>query len=333
MKKSFKFSNIFLILLAILLATSVFFLFPKTEHWVPLEPTNTVDSDETGDIEESKATIIFVGDMMFDRYIRKIGETRGYDFLLSKMREKLSVADLVVGNLEGPITENESVSLPAIRQPENFDHFTFTFDPSVAEVLRENNIHLVSLANNHSMNFGAEGLGATKQFLTNAGVEYFGDPRDPAKPHIEEINGLTFAFIGWNAFGARDLGKTLESIKRAEKKADWVIVYPHWGVEYQKKPTDNMRKLARAFIDSGADLVVGAHPHVIGTTETYREKRIYYSLGNFVFDQYFQPEVRCGLILFATFTENEITYSSQKTYLKETGQTIPAPFSKCTTPK
>jgi poly-gamma-glutamate synthesis protein (capsule biosynthesis protein) len=94
-----------------------------------------------------------------------------------------------------------------------------------------------------------------------------------------------------------DILKLLADIKIADQNSDQVIIFSHWGNEYEQKPTDQDISLAHSFIDHGADLVIGAHPHVIQSKEIYQGKYIYYSLGNFVFDQYFDDEVRCGLVL------------------------------------
>jgi poly-gamma-glutamate capsule biosynthesis protein CapA/YwtB (metallophosphatase superfamily) len=244
---------------------------------------------------EEQVKILFVGDMMFDRHIREAVGKYGsgdYSYVLEPLKVKLSEYDLVAGNLEGPITENESTSVNTkIGESKNF---VFTFDQAVAKTLFENNIKLVNLGNNHILNQGAKGIEQTKQFLSDAGVEYFGDTGSGNGSFIEkEINGIKLVFVSYN-YAAPD--SELSSGKLPELSSDIVIVLPHWGTEYKVgDPGETVRVLARRFIDAGADAVIGTHPHVVQINEEYKGKKIYYSLGNFVFDQYFQKETMEGL--------------------------------------
>ena len=103
-----------------------------------------------------------------------------------------------------------------------------------------------------------------------------------------------------------------------------MVVFSHWGVEYSPASTDSMKSLAHQFIDAGADLVVGSHPHVIEPMEIYNGKRIYYSLGNFIFDQYFNEDVRNGLGVTVRINKEtkQMDFSDEYFYLDDNGQTI-----------
>lgn len=260
-------------------------------------------SQETNEAEP--VVITFVGDMMFDRYIRAQAEENDYNEILFDVKNQLQGADFVVGNLEGPITNFSSVSTYDSADP---NHYRFTFAPEVAELLASHNIRLASIGNNHIENFGADGIDQTTNFLQEAGVQFIGHPFDPARMSTTtKINGQRFGFTSYNYADnstAQDTVDEITRLKTEKPTPEWVIVYAHWGQEYNKQPSVQQRELARQFIDAGADIIIGTHPHVIQSKEMYKGAPIYYSLGNFVFDQYFSPDVRCGLMLTATFLPN-----------------------------
>lgn len=245
-------------------------------------------------LEKKTVSILFLGDLMADRYIRQMIDKKGADYIFSGTRDLTGNQDLTVANLEGPITDSNSKSVNTV--PGERNHLIFTFDPIVAPALTKNNIKLVNIGNNHILNFGNDGLVATKKNLSEAGVEYFGGE----DVIIKNINGMKIGFINYNQFeSCRDalqcVSTVVENIKNLKNQADLVVVYTHWGAEYKTEPAENIKNLGRRFIDSGADLVIGTHPHVVQPAEEYKSKKIYYSLGNFVFDQYFSPETKKGM--------------------------------------
>jgi poly-gamma-glutamate capsule biosynthesis protein CapA/YwtB (metallophosphatase superfamily) len=237
--------------------------------------------------------ILFVGDLMFDRYIREAVSKYGhgdYNYIFEPLKEKLAEYDLVVGNLEGPITDKSTVSV-GTKMGEG-KNFKFTFDPIVAKVLAENNIKLVNLGNNHILNQGEDGVTQTKNYLDQAGVKYF----DDNESHLEIGFPSKIYFVNYNYSVSGSAEEAIEKIKSAKEQGDFVIVCPHWGTEYKiGEPGKGVRALARLFVDAGADVIIGTHPHVIQSSELYKEKKVYYSLGNFIFDQYFQKETMEGL--------------------------------------
>jgi len=265
--------------------------------------------------------LLFVGDMMFDRHIREAVEKYGkgdYNYILEPIKESLSQYDLVVGNLEGPIIENESVSVATKMDERN--NFIFTFDPNVAQVLAENNIKLVNLGNNHILNQGAKGLEQTKKYLDEASMEYFGND----KFLVREIGGIRVGFVNYDYSNNNSEEKVVENIKTAKEQSDVVIVCPHWGVEYKTgDPGASIRALARRFIDAGADAIIGTHPHVIQTSEEYQGKKIYYSLGNFIFDQYFSRKTMEGLGVEVIINPDlSLGYNEVNFVMTKKGQTV-----------
>ena len=254
-------------------------------------------------IEE--VVIVFGGDMMFDRDIRRKMALNGEDHALSCVDEVLLPADLVVANLEGPITSNPSMSLGSVvGTPENF---TFTFPTSTAGMLARHNILLVNIGNNHIMNFGRSGLLETQSLLDKAGVAYFGDPDKPEEERVErlEIQGIPFSFVNWSDWTSDKTDHTVAQVRKEAEAGRVTVVYTHWGEEYVA-PTERMRALAHSFAEAGAVLVVGSHPHVVQENELYAGAHIYYSLGNFVFDQYWNEEVSTGLLLRVKFSKDGV---------------------------
>ncbi len=274
-------------------------------------------------VSNSTVTILFAGDMMFDRYIRTATMRNGPDHVLSCMGSLLDGHDLVVANLEGPITPYPSMSVGSvIGSPENF---TFTFPTSTASLLKRHHIELVNIGNNHIMNFGRDGLIQTKKFLDEAGVSYFGDPSVPETDRVKrmEIQGIPFSFVNWSDWTSDKTDHTVAQVKNEASQGRTAVVYTHWGDEYVEPPA-RVRQLARSFVDAGAVLIIGSHPHVIQEHEVYKGRHIYYSLGNFVFDQYWNDAVRTGLLVRATFdSEGRVSVEEMRTQLERDGRTCP----------
>lgn len=275
---------------------------PQTSPQSPSSPPN------------QSISILFAGDLMLDRHIRRIGETHGYDYIFEKIKPMLTDADLVVANLEGPITTNPSISInSAAGTPPNY---IFTFDPVVIHTLVNHNIRLVNLGNNHIYNFGQDGLTQTTTYLNQAGIDYFGHTPLTTNMHtyaIIEVKDQKIAFVNYNQFIPNAITKTLEDIKTARPESDVVIVYCHWGNEYQTQPSTQQQRIAYQLIDAGADAIIGSHPHVIQPSEIYNDRPIYYSLGNFVFDQYFSTDTQRGLLIEITIDQNRQLHSSEHT--------------------
>ncbi len=122
----------------------------------------------------------------------------------------------------------------------------------------------------------------------------------------------------------------MKALHDLEEIVDFIVVYSHWGYEYEHEPNIIQRQLAHEFIDAGADLVVGSHPHVIQSSEVYRDKHIYYSLGNLIFDQYWEESVRCGLFISVTINPKDFSYTTQETtvHLEKDGSTVIAPCNR-----
>jgi len=287
---------------------------------VPVTAVNKITDFEN----KAPVKILFGGDMMFDRYIRQSNESRGYDYAVRDMKELFDANDCVVANLEGPVTDNDSVSIGSeFGSPDNYK---FTFDKAVVQILNDNNFCVVNIGNNHIGNFGAEGIAQTKEFVSAGGVQYFGDAGTENKQRyfIQDFNGVKIAFVNYNQFTKNALAHTLEDIKKVKNEGGFIVVYTHWGEEYKTTFRKNEQDIAHHFIDAGADVIIGSHPHVVQESEIYKGKTIYYSLGNFVFDQYFSEETKKGLLVEATFDSNDdaITFAEHDIQLTPSGNTL-----------
>jgi len=302
-----------LILIIAISISSASFLFFVGEKNIVIGGNNAVtakalrkDNEASAKPESRKEiSIIFGGDVMLDRYVRQVGETKGYGYILEGVKNELIGSEAVVVNLEGPMTDNDSVSLGS--QFGSRDNYIFTFNPETAGFLKEHNIRIVNIGNNHIDNFGQAGIASTIEEVENSGIGYFGDSRirESGNRIWKDFDGMKVAFVGYNQFVANSREVTLKDIGDARKAADFIVVYTHWGKEYANEAREKEILLAHEFVDRGADLVIGSHPHVIQNKESYKGKMIYYSLGNFVFDQYFSEAVTQGLLVKAIFDKNK----------------------------
>jgi gamma-polyglutamate biosynthesis protein CapA len=245
----------------------------------------------------SDPTILFVGDIMLDRHVRGMMRVHGEDQPFACVSELLTSADYTVGNLEGPITPHPSTSEGSVVG--GASNYTFTFSPAVAPLLARFGIDAVSLGNNHIGDQGSEGMAMTRQYLESAGVSHFGGVVGSEPVHHTTIKGHSFAFVAYNQFGG-STPEQIASLIKHEAIAHKVIVVAHWGDEYVAE-TESMKATARLFAESGATLIVGAHPHVVQGHEYITTTLVYYSLGNFIFDQYWEPAVSEGMALRVTF--------------------------------
>ena len=239
-------------------------------------------------------TIALVGDILPAGRVAEAMRREGADYPFRMAKPLLESADLAVGNLETPFTTR---GVPAENK-----QYVFKASPDHVAALREAGFDVLSLANNHILDQGLEGLEDTIAHLQEAGLAYMGagqNEREAYAPAMLERNGITVALIGlsrvvpevsWKAgpkhpgvAEAYDTTRAIAAIREADEKADVVVVYMHWGLERKDHPEPYQREMGRAFIDAGADLVVGCHPHVLQGFEPYKDRWIAYSLGNFVF--------------------------------------------------
>jgi len=263
--------------------------------------------------------LLFVGDIMLDRLVSKRAKEKGDQSLFRNVEEYFRDS-AVVGNLEGSISGQPSVA------ELNYSDLRFTFDTRFAPYLNSLGFTALSLANNHSDDFGATGLASTRKALLSANMSHFGSPANSRHLSTQvSIAGRTVCLIGYHAVYNATSGPIVRNLEALEGNCDRRIVYAHWGDEYVPHASEKQKKWAHEFVDAGADAVIGAHPHVVQEMEIYRGRPIFYSLGNFMFDQDFSEETRRGLMVRLTPGESRDVYTLIPTYLTDAAVS-PAPL-------
>lgn len=272
---------------------------PATEIFSPV-------IEESAAPMPSEIVLTFGGDVMLSRVVgQRLTKYQDFSWPFRQVAEIFSQADLAVVNLESPFTYGG-------------DHlvltgsFSFNADPQAIQGLRLAGLDLVSLANNHLGNQGKQGMKDTFDLLGKNQIAYAGAGLDFDGAHqgkILEAKGVKFGFLAYAypedlylatatapGIANLDIVQAQEDIAALKKQVDVIVVLMHAGVEYVDRPNAQQQRFARAVIDSGADLVIGHHPHWVQNWEIYDGKLILYSLGNLVFDQMWSQETREGAI-------------------------------------
>lgn len=200
----------------------------------------------------------------------------------------LGADDLTIANLETPLSRAK----PAVDHP-----FVFNGKPEYAEILVRGSVELVNLANNHTGDFGSEGAKQTVEAVEKAGVGAFGNGRIDRRT----VKGVEVVNMGYLGGGKGTRERVVKDVKKHKRPDNLVIVSFHWGVEGLNVPVDDQRRMARAVIEAGADLILGHHPHVLQGIETHRGKHIVYSLANFVFGGHSNPADKDSMIYQEVF--------------------------------
>ncbi|MBE9535768.1 MAG: CapA family protein, partial [Proteobacteria bacterium] len=239
--------------------------------------------------------IYAVGDIMPSEKASPFIKKHGHGYPYKKTRKLLQSGDIVIGNLETPLTVSGSAA--------KGKQYVFKSPPETAGALKEAGFTHMSLANNHMMDYGPEGLESTVNNLESAGLHSMGagkNIREARRPELLRVKGKKVALLAYsNTFpkdyyaGSNKAGTApgytafvKSDILKASKISDFVITSFHWGAELMDSPKEYQKELARLAIDSGADLVLGHHPHILQGVEFYKEGVIFYSLGNFSFAAY-----------------------------------------------
>lgn len=275
MQRIFTFSFL-IILSAILFAGS--FLFWENKLFV----TQIAQSAA----EEDSLELLFVGDIMLDRGVEaQIKKNNDWRWPFLKIASTLEKADLVFGNLESQISD-KGERIGTI--------YSFRADPQTIDGLQYAGFDVLSVQNNHNLDYGKEALEDSIHRLSVAGIA--------TAPTTETIKATTISFLAYKQWG---LGETWKR-EIQEATGDIVVVSIHAGEEYSKEPTVFQKNFAQDAIDAGADLIIGHHPHVTQPVEQYKNGWIAYSLGNFIFDQDFTEQTMQGLILKVIVEDKKI---------------------------
>lgn len=249
-------------------------------------------------LERPSLRMLFAGDVMLSRYVDTLIQRAGTPGMpWELMADSTQNADVFFVNLEAPFS--------AVG-PYDDDNMVFHVRPSYVDGLTFAGVDVVSMANNHYKDAGDSGVAKTKEVLTDNGIMY----ALPGEPTLMERRGWRIGFTA----GAYNIGLNQDTLKAdvaslQEQGADFIVSSMHAGVEYQKTPSASQETYAHAAIDAGADLVVGHHPHVTQTIEEYNSGYIVYSLGNFIFDQFWSADTLRGHVLDVQLSEQGPRYA------------------------
>lgn len=263
-----------------------------------VEVTTTIPRTTTTMVRVA-LTVAASGDVLGDRGVGLFMDKAGGEALFAHVRPFFETASIAFLNLEGPISDK------GVRA--SWKEYTFRGRPALAAGLASAGIDVVSLANNHSNDYGGKALLDTFKRLDKVGVWYTGagaDAETASAPALlispagmVAVLAFTDIIPGGFAAGSNTPGVNIttsdgkrmaSAIKKAAKQAKFVIASFHWGEEYKRTANSRQRQLAHQAIDAGADLVLGHHPHVLQGLEIYKDRLIAYSLGDFVWDHYSQ---------------------------------------------
>lgn len=315
-------------LIWVLVIASVFFLaslFAFTGELLIIV-ANTKKSEAVGEeiesrlsltpTEPNRAVLIFVGDIMLSRSVDiRIRQKGGdYTYPFWNVADALNKADLVIGNLENPISS---------RGYNQGSIYSFRAKPEAIEGLSFASFDVLSLANNHIWDWGRDALIDTVTLLEEAGIDSVGageNYEEANRPILREVRGEKIAILAYTnllpetmeatattpGLSDFDIPKIMQTARELKTQGYLVLVSLHWGEEYEPQSNSIQQEIARGLIDAGVDIVVGHHPHVAQELEQYANGWIAYSLGNFVFDQDFSPETMKSVALKVELEEGKI---------------------------
>ncbi len=273
------------------------------------------------DYQQHPTEVIAVGDIMLSRHVgTKIRQANDNSLPFRKLYKHLSQADIAFANLESPFFD---------QGPPITSGMVFKAEPETIEGLKLAGFDIVSLANNHFGDQGRAGMNFTFDHLARNNIQYFGAGRNKNEAYSHKIidkNGYKFSFLSFNSISPEsyraspnktglawvssvdDLNLMELSIKKAKNESDFLIVSFHWGNEYTPNPTLFQKNAAKKAVEAGADIILAQHPHVVQAIEYINNKPVFYSLGNFVFDQMWSLETREGIMVRLYILKNKLLF-------------------------
>lgn len=253
-------------------------------------------------IKDRRIIFSATGDIMLGRRVGKLLDDNGWESAYTGFSSVFNRSDLVFGNLECSLSERGQKLLGK--------GIWLRASPNKAELLKEAGFSILSLANNHILDYGNDALTDTIAFLDEKGIGHVGAGKDidaAREPVIFKKGDTSIGFLAYNEFSyyfwsyeerrkflaeedipgtaPMDIDPIIEDVKKLKSKVDLVVVSLHWGIEESNLVTDEQRRIAQALVDAGVDIIIGHHPHVIQGIEIYKGRPIIYSLGNYIFDQ------------------------------------------------
>lgn len=291
------------------LALLFFFLsLPLLTETVLVLKEESNSKNETLLNKQDTESILYIGDVMLGRHVEKIAVNSGFNFVFKDIRSLLFDSTYVIANLEGPVPSSEHHKTT----PSN--GFSFNFAENTVNTLSEYHISSVSLANNHTSDQGEEAYWNTKKVLSEKHIASFGHSRYFSYDHITNRLGFQkIITVGVNmitpAFSMENVTEGINSICSQNKDAV-LFAFIHAGTEYTHEASASQKDLAHTLIDTTCiHTIIGSHPHVVQGVEYYKGHYIFYSLGNFIFDQYFSEETQEGYALKVMMRNNSLSYT------------------------
>ena len=311
-------------LIIILVLTLFLFYLLEVVNWDSIlssrdnAPLSIIGEQENFD--DSEINLFFVGDIMLGRGVEYMINKQGkgdFKFSFLKIASELQKSDILFANLEGPISDR-GVRVGSI--------YSFRFKPEAIDGLVYGGFDILSLANNHMLDYQRIALEDTMNILKENNIDYVGagfNKEEAFSLKIKEIKNTRIGFLAYTNLGPgnwkageknsgmawiseNDIGEIAEDIKKSKKEVDILIISLHAGEEYEENPTSFQTSFAMNCIENGADLVVGHHSHVVQKIERYNDGWIAYSLGNFIFDQGFSEETMKSIILKVAIKDKKI---------------------------
>jgi poly-gamma-glutamate synthesis protein (capsule biosynthesis protein) len=279
-----------------LILTPILIVILALSGW--MERSDALENPETANPEANNdLTMTMVGDIMMGRHVREVTERYGEDFVFRNVEPFFKNSDYVSGNYETPILTNDVDSYKAVEKG-----IHLYSKPADLATVKNAGFDVLNLANNHSMDYSAKGLEDTISTFEANKLDFVGAGRNSEEAkHIsyKDADGIRIATVGFTDVyvDGTQAGKNnpgilkadpdliFSTIQQAKANADLVVVNAHWGEEYDAQPSPRQEGLAKAMVDAGADIIIGHHPHVLQSYDVYKGSVIFYSLGNFIFDQ------------------------------------------------
>ena len=268
----------------------------ETETELQTESAQEGETETETEINQEDTVLLFGGDVLIKASTESIYKNNGVTGLVSEeILAEMQNADIMMVNHEFQFSTRG--------EPMEDKQFTFQTDPKNVQILLDLGIDIVSLANNHSLDFGQDALQDTFVTLDEAGILYAGagDSKERAEElQVIEVNGKKFGFLaatrvipvaGWDVrnkqpglFTTYDDTRLVERIRESKEECDFLAVYVHWGIEREEYPEEYQNVIAKHCVEAGADVIIGAHPHVLQGIEFIEGRPIFYSLGNYIFN-------------------------------------------------
>lgn len=280
-------------------------------------------STEVEEVATEDITILFAGDVLFANAFKAGYDSDGIAGVIDEtLLKELQSADIFMVNNEFPFSEQG--------EPMEGKQYTFQCEPIYVTALQEMGVDVVSLANNHVLDYGKESLRDTFRTLDEAGILYAGAGETVERAEevqVIEVNGRKYGFLAvsrvvptgdWKVensapgvFSCYEDTRLVELVSKASEECDFLAVYPHWGVEHQSYPEDYQTKIAEHCLAAGADMVVGSHTHCLQGAEYIEDNPVFYSMGNFVFGQTID---RSAILKVTVTAEGDVNYQYMPIY-------------------